>query len=797
MKISNNILLIVLSFFMLNIPVLYGQNFVKSKIVSGDVRTGETYQSLTFDGAWCWFSDPRAIYYEGIHQRTYSAWVDSYGDIQIGFYDHQTKEINTKVLFDRFEVDDHDNPAILFDSNGHLLVFFTKHAAKDPICLVRSSIPESIEEWEPIEQLAINDTNAYKGMKDSYTYANPVRLTEEGNRIYLFWRGMDFKPNYSFSDDNGKSWADGKILILPERKYANRRPYVKVSSNGKDKIHIAFTDGHPRMEPNNSIYYVCYKNGAFYKANGEKIKDVSELPFEPRETSVVYDAVKTNQKAWIWDVAEDERGQPVLVFSKFPDDETHIYCYARFDGNKWLTYDLVNSGRWFPKTPEGEVEREPNYSGGIILDHENPNIVYLSANRDSVFEIEKWTTSNGGKSWTVNPITKASEKDNVRPFAVRGAKEDNPLQVLWMVNTKYIHYTDYQSAIKSNIYNPVDNTFKKESIKNVMRKVADWQLANPKEEHKLNWHYGAFYTGLMALYKTTGEERYYNEMVNLGQKHNWKLLNDIYHADRLTIAQVFTDIYLDKKEPEMLEKIQWVLDMHIDRNPQADVRYHDNDYALEWWTWCDALYMAPPTFMRVYKATGDEKYMNYMDEHWWKTSDYLYSKEDSLFFRDDRFFEDKSKNGKKVFWCRGNGWVIAGLARVMDYMPKDYPSRKKYETQFKEMAAKLLRIQDEDGLWRASLDDPEELPIGESSGSAFFCFALTWGINNGLLPEEQYGTAVKKAWTALVNNINEEGRLGYVQQVAGSPYPFYDNQWHVYASGAFLLAGAEMIKYLD
>ncbi len=329
-----------------------------------------------------------------------------------------------------------------------------------------------------------------------------------------------------------------------------------------------------------------------------------------------------------------------------------------------------------------------------------------------------------------------------------------------------------------------------------MHRVADWQIMNPRNPHKLDWHYGAFYTGLWALYQSTGEERYKNEIKNLGQKNDWKIRNDIYHADRLTVAQSYAELYMEEKDPAMIEKIQWVMDMHIDRKPKADVRHDGNPYKGEWWTWCDALYMAPPAFARMYAATGEEKYLDYMDKHWWLTSDYMYSPADSLYFRDDRYFDQLTENGKKIFWSRGNGWVIAGLARTMMYMPEDYPNRGKFENQFREMAAKLLRIQDEDGLWRVSLIDPEYLDMGESSGSSFFTFAFAWGINNGYLDREVYAPALMKAWTALCGNVNEAGRLGYVQQVAGSPYPFFDYQSHVYASGAFIQAGSEMLKLI-
>jgi hypothetical protein len=277
-----------------------------------------------------------------------------------------------------------------------------------------------------------------------------VQLADENNRLYLFWRGADFKPNYSFSDDGGKNWEPGAILVLPERIYKNRRPYLKVASNNKDVIHFAFTDGHPHVEPTNSIYYAKYRGGALYKANGEKIKDWSSLPLDPKESDVVYDANPSKEKAWIWDVAENEEANPVIVYAKFPTDSTHVYYYSIFDKGKWNNYRLTDAGGWFPHTPPGKREREPNYSGGIVLDHNDPSQVYLSRERNGVFEIERWSTRDKGKNWEVTAVTRDSKNDNVRPFAIRNHPDDS-VQVLWMNLERYIHYTDYRGAIKMSV----------------------------------------------------------------------------------------------------------------------------------------------------------------------------------------------------------------------------------------------------------------------------------------------------------------------------------------------------------
>lgn len=421
------------------------------KLKNNSIPKGEAYLSFTGNGAWCWFSDPRAIYFKGQHRRTFAGWVDSSGNIMVGFYDHDLQRTETKVLHENFEKDDHDNPSLFIDRQGKLMVFYSKHASSEPIYLLKAKQAEDISEWETAARLYLNDSISYPGLSDTYTYTNICQLANENDRLYLFWRGADFKPNFSVSDDGGKVWSPGKILILPERIYKDRRPYLKVTSNHKDVIHFAFTDGHPNVEPDNSIYYAKYSGNALYKASGEKIASWSAVPIQPKFADIVYDATKTNEKAWIWDVAENKEGEPVIVYSRFPSDTSHIYYYSVWNNNQWNNHKLIDSGPWFPQTPEGEKEREPNYSGGIVLDHEDPAVLYLSRLKDKNFEIEKWTTPNKGLDWKVEEITGNSENNNVRPFVIRDYSAQDSLRVLWMNVEKYIHYTDYQSSIKMNI----------------------------------------------------------------------------------------------------------------------------------------------------------------------------------------------------------------------------------------------------------------------------------------------------------------------------------------------------------
>lgn len=415
--------------------------------LTGKGAPGESYPTLTSNGAWCWFSDPRAMFYEGEHKRTYAGWVDSLGNIVVGSYDHETGNIETKILREHFQRDDHDNPSFLIDRDRRMMVFYSKHAGRSPIYLEHAANPEDISEWRETRELRLNDSITYVGLSNTYTYANIVRLSEENDRLYLFWRGADFKPNFSTSSDFGEHWTTGKILVLPDRIYRDRRPYMKVASNGRDVIHIAFTDGHPNAEPTNSIYYMKYQNGSLYKASGEKIADWEKAPVNPQQADLVYDAKKTKEKAWVWDVAETRKGQPVIVYARFASDSNHVYYYSIYADGRWNNYRLVDSGRWFPETLPGRKQSEPNYSGGIVLDHNDPAQIYLSREKNGVFEIEKWATSDEGKTWDVTEITKGSKHDNVRPFVIYYHKRKGPV-VLWMNLEKYVHYTNFRSSIR-------------------------------------------------------------------------------------------------------------------------------------------------------------------------------------------------------------------------------------------------------------------------------------------------------------------------------------------------------------
>ncbi len=748
----------------------------------------KSYADLTRDGAWCWFSDPRAVCRDG---RIYAGWMTSDGSVQVGAMDLKASAVQVAPLAKKLERDDHDNPALLFLPDGRLAAFFSRHAKGDMHLRVTEK-PADIGAWTPDRELGFGMGG--KGV----TYANPAMLSDEGNAIYLFWRGSDFKPAFSVSKDSTQTWSKPQTLIQRPSADNNNRPYVKMWTNGKNRMDILFTDGHPRDEKTNSVYFVRYEKGAFFKANGSRIGGMADLPLDPAKCDRIYDG-STHGRAWICDIAES-RGKPVVVYTRLPAETDHRYHYAAWDGKQWQDHEITAGGKWFPHTPQGKKEPEPHYSGGAAIDHSFPETIYLSRSVNGVFEIERWTSEDNGVTWGHQAVTAGSAKDNVRPFVVRNAPSGSP-HLTWMnISERYVHYTNYKTAIKINVAAPVDNSSKLSppsaaiepaAVLDAMKRVADWQLANPSRERSTDWVPGAGYTGMMALADISEDSKYKDAMKQMGENNAWKLGPRIYHADDHVVGQTYVELYLRDRDPRMIEPMQKEFDFILANERDNDLGFTKKG-ALDKWSWCDSLFMAPPAWLRLWAATGDGRYLDFAVKNWWVTSDYLYDKEEHLYFRDSTYFDKREANGKKIFWSRGNGWVMGGLVRMLKFLPKDHPSRPRFEQQFREMAEKVVTLQQPDGLWRSSLLDPESYPLKETSGSSFYCYALAWGLNEGMLDRAQFQPAVEKAWASLVGCIASDGKLTHVQPVGADPKHFDQNHTEAFGTGAFLLAGSEI-----
>jgi unsaturated rhamnogalacturonyl hydrolase len=324
------------------------------------------------------------------------------------------------------------------------------------------------------------------------------------------------------------------------------------------------------------------------------------------------------------------------------------------------------------------------------------------------------------------------------------------------------------------------------NIQKAARKVADWELQRAEPSFNQQWTFAALYDGMLAASKATGDSKYRDAMVRMAERYDWKLLDQRFpHADDMALGQTYLDLYIEKRDPVRMADTKVILDRLVVRS--------DDPNKLLWW-WCDALFMAPPVLSRMSAATGEQRYLDYMNREWWETSAVLYDPVEHLYSRDESYLNRKQDNGKKLFWSRGNGWVMGAFVKVLEVMPKDYPSRPKYIAQYKEMAHRIKLLQGSDGLWRAGLLDPGAYDLPEVSGSAFFTYSLAWGINHNILDRKEFIPVVNRAWAGMLHHIYADGRLGCIQPIDGQPGKFKPSASYVYGVGGFLLAASELQK---
>ena len=331
----------------------------------------------------------------------------------------------------------------------------------------------------------------------------------------------------------------------------------------------------------------------------------------------------------------------------------------------------------------------------------------------------------------------------------------------------------------------------RDSILRVITAAADWQLAHPSEHAPDDWTQAAFYIGVMALSQVTGSPKYVDAMRAMGENNRWRPGPRPGHADDHAVIATYAALYrIDKNARQLapsLALFNFLAGLKFD-----EPLVFDNNLTNRELAWCDALFMSPPSMALVSAVTGDRKYLDLANRLWWKTTDYLYDRDEHLFYRDSRYFETREKNGKKVFWSRGNGWVLAGLARMLQEMPDDYPDRARYLKLYREMAERIVALQGADGYWRSSLLDPDTRPNAETSGTGFFTFALAWGINHGVLSRATYEPRVRRGWDAMVKSVHADGMLGWVQRIGAEPGATTADTTEVYGTGALLLAGSEV-----
>ncbi|MEX2395714.1 MAG: BNR-4 repeat-containing protein, partial [Balneolales bacterium] len=395
---------------------------------------------LNTDGGWCWFQDERAILDNGTLM---FGGVSTDGDITATTYNLETGEKNVSILHAELEADDHNAPSFLKRPDGKYLAAYSRHGTDDYMRYQVTQEAGNLSEWGAEQIIDVGGEACY---------SNLYRLSDEG-RTYNFHRGRGWDPNYMISEDDGDSWQyGGKLWEF------TGRPYVRYTSNDKDKIHVVTTEAHPR-DYTNSIYHGYISDGNVYRSDGNVVGELStsdESPLEPTDLTMIFQGDEDNV-AWTSSIELDKDGYPYIGYSVTKDriergagGFDHRYRYARWDGTQWHDHEVAYAGsRLYPL--------EDEYTGLITLNPADPNMVYISTDADPVsgepliseadgerhHEIFQGITKNRGKSWSWKSITENSEVDNIRPIILA---DENDQAVLWL-RGEFNSYTDYNLEV--------------------------------------------------------------------------------------------------------------------------------------------------------------------------------------------------------------------------------------------------------------------------------------------------------------------------------------------------------------
>lgn len=338
-----------------------------------------------------------------------------------------------------------------------------------------------------------------------------------------------------------------------------------------------------------------------------------------------------------------------------------------------------------------------------------------------------------------------------------------------------------------------------DSVMSVMKRVADWQVKDyPNNLSRwthtpVMWTNGVMYVGMAEWAKISGDDTYFEWLKAIGAKERWHPAKGMYFADDVCVSQLYCMLYEKYGDTSMLQpteaRLEWVMN-----HPSGARLQYESPHSHDRWCWCDALFMAPTVYARMAKITGNRRYLDFMDRELWDTVDLLFDRNDHLFYRDTRYFTMSENNGKHVFWGRGNGWVAGALAVIIEHLPNDFNSRLKYVELFTQLMQRVVTLQDCDGYWHASLLDTDTYKMPETSSTAFFVYAMAWGIRKGFLKPSQFVGPMEKGWNALVKAVHPDGKLGWVQAIGSDPQKGSADMTEVYGVGAMLMAGSEICR---
>ena len=409
--------------------------FLSTVVFPGLLRSEPVIHEVAPDGVWTWFNDERAVWQDGLIQVGY---VRADGQVAVTCYDPASRTGVETALSSWREKDDHDNPGFWIRPDGRIVAAYATHGSRQTwnFRISKKAAPRGPDDWGAEQTVDLTEGGRFRG---GWTYCNLYAAGE--GELHLFGRAINWNPSFTVSKDGGETWSPATHLL--EHK---DRPYFKYAANGRGRIDLAYTEGHPRMV-DNSIHHIYFENKRWHRSDGKPLD--GQPPFDPRVGTRVYEFGRDHPKgrAWIWDLNYDRGGNPVIVhtvrFTNDPDDIRYYHATWDARAKSWDSRQIARAGVRL-------YDSENDYAGGIVLDSANSDAVFLSTVHDprggpvtKHREIYRGERGRDGR-WSWTAITSDSPADNLRPYVPE--KHGRKINVLWFQG-RYTKYTDYDCRV--------------------------------------------------------------------------------------------------------------------------------------------------------------------------------------------------------------------------------------------------------------------------------------------------------------------------------------------------------------
>jgi unsaturated rhamnogalacturonyl hydrolase len=193
--------------------------------------------------------------------------------------------------------------------------------------------------------------------------------------------------------------------------------------------------------------------------------------------------------------------------------------------------------------------------------------------------------------------------------------------------------------------------------------------------------------------------------------------------------------------------------------------------------WDDTVFMIGQYLLGMYRATGDEQYLEELvkqirihhdklhDTQWglwvhgWDSDDKVHCS-----FCSQMHWPDKQTRRSAELWGRGNGWIVVTLSDVLETVPRTNPHWNELAGYLREMLAHLPELQDKKtGHWYqlpARNTDPNNFI--ESSCTAMFGYGICTAIKLGLVSDVNYRESAALAYQGLREYSTAPAGDGYL-----------------------------------